>query len=99
VGFKVILKAMDWSTSLIARARKEPPDKGGWNLMYTWWHGADVLDPSVHFGLSGAGSNGWFGWPNVPQLEKLGIDWVRATVTGMSAPPRHRAVRLRYSLA
>ncbi len=76
-GFKVILKAMDWSTNIIVRARKEPPDKGGWNLLHTWWHGADVIDPSVHFGLSGAGPNAWFGWPNVPQLDKLGIDWVR----------------------
>ena len=33
IGFKVILKAMDWSTMLIVRARKEPPDKGGWNLL------------------------------------------------------------------
>jgi peptide/nickel transport system substrate-binding protein len=76
-GFRVILKAMDWSTNLVVRARKEPPDKGGWNLLFTWWHAADVIDPSVHFGLSGAGPNAWFGWPNVPQLEKLAIDWVR----------------------
>jgi len=76
-GFKVILKAMDWSTNLVVRARKEPPDKGGWNLLFTWWHAADVIDPSVHFGLSGAGPNAWFGWPNVPHLEKLAIDWVR----------------------
>jgi len=46
-------------------------------LLYTWFHGTDVIDPSVHFGLSGAGPNAWFGWPNVPQLEKLTIDWVR----------------------
>jgi len=29
IGFKVILKPMDWSTNLIARARKAPLDKGG----------------------------------------------------------------------
>ena len=79
VGFKVILKAMDWSTNLVVRARKTRPDKGGWNILYTWFHGADVIDPAVHFGLSGAGPNAWFGWPNVPQLEKLGTDWVRTT--------------------
>jgi peptide/nickel transport system substrate-binding protein len=79
IGFKVILKGMDWSTSLIARARKEPPDKGGWNLLHTWWMGADVINPAVHFGVSGAGARAWFGWPDVPQLEKLIIDWVRAT--------------------
>jgi peptide/nickel transport system substrate-binding protein len=79
IGFKVILKAMDWSTYLVARARREPPDKGGWNLLHTWWEASDVINPAVHFGLSGAGPRSWFGWPDIPQLEKLVIDWVRTT--------------------
>jgi peptide/nickel transport system substrate-binding protein len=79
IGFKVILKGMDWSTSLIMRASKEPPDKGGWNLFHTWALAADVMNPAVHFCVSGAGRNAWFGWPDVPQLEKLITDWVRAT--------------------
>jgi peptide/nickel transport system substrate-binding protein len=79
IGFKVIFKEMDWSTSLIARARKDPPEKGGWNLLHTWWTASDVINPAVHFGLSGAGSRAWFGWPDVPQLERLITDWVRAT--------------------
>jgi hypothetical protein len=29
--------------------------------------------------LPGAGSRAWFGWPNIPQLETLTTDWVRAT--------------------
>jgi peptide/nickel transport system substrate-binding protein len=32
IGFRVILKGMDWSANLVVRARKVPPDKGGWNL-------------------------------------------------------------------
>jgi len=79
IGFKVILKGVDWSTNLIVRARKEPPDKGGWSLLHTWWGAADVVNPAVHFGVSGAGSRAWFGWPDIPQLEKLIADWVRAT--------------------
>jgi len=79
IGFKVILKGMDWSTGLLARARKEPPEKGGWNLFHTWALAADVMNPAVHFCVSGAGPDAWFGWPNVPQLEKLITDWVRAT--------------------
>jgi peptide/nickel transport system substrate-binding protein len=79
IGFKVILKAMDWSTNLLVRARKEPPEKGGWNLLHTWWQAAEVINPAVHFGISGAGPRAWFGWPDVPQLEKLVTDWVRAT--------------------
>jgi peptide/nickel transport system substrate-binding protein len=79
IGFKVIVKAMDWSTSLVVRARKEPPEKGGWNLLHMWWQGADVINPAVHFGVSGAGQRAWFGWPDIPQLDRLVNDWVGAT--------------------
>ncbi len=79
IGFKVILKAMDWSTNLVVRARKEAPDKGGWNLLHTYWQAADVINPAVHFGVSGAGPRAWFGWPDVPRLEKLVTDWAGAT--------------------
>ncbi|HKM73256.1 MAG TPA: ABC transporter substrate-binding protein [Stellaceae bacterium] len=79
IGFKVVLKGVDWSTNLVVRARKEPPDKGGWNLLHTWFQAADVINPAVHFGLSGAGPRAWYGWPDIQQLEKLATDWVRAT--------------------
>jgi peptide/nickel transport system substrate-binding protein len=79
IGFKAILKAMTWSTFLVARASKEPPEKGGWNLLHTWWQGSDVINPAVHFGLSGAGPRSWFGWPDIPEIEKLVADWARAT--------------------
>ena len=79
IGFNVDLKAMDWSTNLAVRAKKEPPDKGGWNILHTWWMAADVMHPAVHFGVSGAGPGAWFGWPEIPQLEKLITEWVRAT--------------------
>jgi len=55
IGFNVILKPMDWSTNTAVRARKEPPDKGGWNIVHTWWVAADVISPAVHFGVSGRG--------------------------------------------
>jgi peptide/nickel transport system substrate-binding protein len=80
IGFKVVLKGMTWSTMLVARTSKEPPDKGGWNLFHTWLQGEEVVNPAVHFGMiSGAGQRTWYGWPDVPQLEKLITDWVRAT--------------------
>jgi peptide/nickel transport system substrate-binding protein len=79
IGFKVVLKGMDWSTMQVARTRKEPPDKGGWNLFHTWWQAANVVNPAVHFGMTGGGQRAWYGWPDVPQLEKLVTDWLRAT--------------------
>ena len=79
IGFSVVLKAMDWSTQLVARTSKEPPEKGGWNLFLTWYQAAEVLDPAVHMGLSGAGPRAFFGWPDVPELENLVNEWLRAT--------------------
>jgi len=79
IGFNVELKPMDWSTNLVVRNRKEPPDKGGWNLIHTWWTGADVISPAVHFGLSPGGPAAWYGWHDVPHLEKLIATWLRAT--------------------
>src|SRR5215469_11248657 len=55
------------------------PDKGGWNLLLTWWGAADMSNPAVHFGMSGAGPRAWFGWPDVPELERRVTEWVRAT--------------------
>jgi peptide/nickel transport system substrate-binding protein len=78
IGFNVDLKVMDWSTNLVVRARKEPPGQGGWNVIHTWFRAADVISPAVHFGVSGAGSDAWFGWPNIPQLGKLTTAWLRA---------------------
>jgi peptide/nickel transport system substrate-binding protein len=79
IGFKTILKPMDWSTNLTVRARKEAPEGGGWSVLHTWWMAADVISPAVHFAASGAGQSAWFGWPDIPQLDKLTTDWVRAT--------------------
>jgi peptide/nickel transport system substrate-binding protein len=70
---------MDWPSIQTARARKEPPDKGGWNLLHTEFGGTDVVNPAIHFGVSGAGPDAWVGWPNVPQLEGLITGWVQAT--------------------
>ena len=79
IGFNVDLEAMDWSTSLAARVRKDPPGKGGWNITHTWFTAADVISPAVHFGLSAAGPGAWYGWHDIPQLEKRITDWLRAT--------------------
>ena len=77
IGFNVMLRQMDWSTNLTVRTRQTPPDKGGWNILHTWFNSVDVLNPAVHFGVSGAGLGAPFGWPDVPQLERLTTSWVR----------------------
>jgi hypothetical protein len=35
-------------------------------------------NPAVHFGITAGGQHAWYGWPDVPQLDNLVTDWVRA---------------------
>src|SRR5256714_296432 len=79
IGFNVDLQAMDWSSVVARRAKKEPPGHGGWNLLFTWWIASDVINPAVHAGISGAGDGAWFGWPENGRIEELKIQWARAT--------------------
>ena len=69
IGMKVDLQAMDWSTLTSRRAKRDPVDKGGWNMFHTWWIGADVIDPMA-IAFSGNPAKGWFGWPTDEALEK-----------------------------
>ncbi|MGH7389150.1 MAG: ABC transporter substrate-binding protein [Candidatus Rokuibacteriota bacterium] len=76
-GFTVDLQAMDWSAVAARRARKEPPGQGGWNVLFTWWIAADIVNPAVHVGISGAGGGAWFGWPDHGRMEALRLQWAR----------------------
>ena len=62
-GFKVDLQATDWQTVVSRRASQKPPKEGGWNMFFTNWVAADVMNPVVNFSIGGRGKNGgWFGW-------------------------------------
>jgi peptide/nickel transport system substrate-binding protein len=78
IGMNVDAQAMDWATVLQRRTSRNPVDQGGWNMFFTWWEGADLLDPVVQFALSGAGERAWVGWPNDPQMETLRSQFAEA---------------------
>jgi len=76
-GVDVDAQAADWSTISMRRARKDPVDKGGWNLFITTQGGPDTATPIT---------NGWFnsrceqanaGWACDPELETLVDRWMR----------------------
>ncbi|HEV7816401.1 MAG TPA: ABC transporter substrate-binding protein, partial [Janthinobacterium sp.] len=54
-GFKVDVQATDWQTVVTRRASQKPPKEGGWNMFFTNWVGADVLNPVVNASTSGRG--------------------------------------------
>ena len=77
-GFKVDMQSMDWQTLVARRAKRDPPDAGGWNAFLTGWVSADILNP-VMTGFVNAGCDkALFGWPCDPELEKLRDAFARA---------------------
>ena len=78
VGFEVDVQAMDWSTLVSRRAKRDPVSDGGWNMFHTWWIGADVIDPLAN-AFSGNPEKGWFGWADDQELETLRADFALAT--------------------
>ncbi len=77
-GMNVDYQMMDWGTLVLRRAKKDAPDKGGWNVFCTGFGGLDFMNPAVHLPLRGNGPNAWFGWPDDPKMESLRQDWFNA---------------------
>ncbi|MGG5820045.1 ABC transporter substrate-binding protein [Falsiroseomonas sp. HW251] len=78
VGFDVDYQAMDWGTAIRRLASQEPPARGGWNVVHTYFSGVDVLDPAVHPYLRGNGRAGRTGWPSSQYIEALREAWFAA---------------------
>ena len=78
-GFKVDMQQMDWSTLLARRAKKDAPDKGGWNAFMTSWTAGDILNPLTMAMLNATGDKGWFGWQDDKVIEELKGKFAQAT--------------------
>ena len=79
-GFVVDSQAMDWQTVVTRRASQAAPEDGGWNVFFTNWVGADVMNPLVNLPLIGRGEEGgWFGWPENAEIEALRDAYARST--------------------
>ncbi len=94
-GFKVDMQSMDWQSLVARRAKKDPPNAGGWNIFLTSWVAADVLNPVGTAFLNSSCEKALFGWPCDPEMEKLRDAFARET-----DPAKQKAiaeqVQLRY---
>ncbi len=78
IGFNVDLQALEWGTVVQRRASKEPIDKGGWNIFYTYLGGFGNISPAPNNAIRGNGTAAWFGWPDIPKIEALFQEWFDA---------------------
>jgi peptide/nickel transport system substrate-binding protein len=74
----VDLLALEWGAVVSRRASKEPPDKGGWNIFYTYLGGFTNISPGPNIAIRASGANSWFGWPTDPDMEALRDQWFAA---------------------
>ncbi|MFZ2007364.1 MAG: ABC transporter substrate-binding protein [Stellaceae bacterium] len=78
IGLNVDLVALEWGAVVSRRASKEPPDKGGWNIFYTYLGGFGNISPGPNIAIRGSGGNSWFGWPTDADMEGLRDQWFAA---------------------
>jgi peptide/nickel transport system substrate-binding protein len=78
VGMNVDFQEVDWGTVVQRRVSRSPPDKGGWNIFFTYLNGTNNFDPAGQLGIRGNGAGAWFGWPDLPKLEQLRDAWFDA---------------------
>ncbi len=78
LGMKVDYQATDWGTLVQRRAKRDPIDRGGWNVFCTGFNSSDFPTPAGHLPLRANGAKAWFGWPDDPKLEQLRDAWFAA---------------------
>ena len=78
-GLNVDLQEMDFGTVVKRRTSQSPPDKGGWNVLFTL---IDRSIPNTHpFGnpsLRADGKAAYDGWPTSPRIEEFRRAWLDA---------------------
>ena len=78
-GFKVDMQSMDWQTVVSRRAKRDPPNAGGWHGFLTSWASVDITNP-IFMGFMNAGcEKAMFGWPCDAEMEKIRDDFARET--------------------
>ena len=79
VGFNVQLASSEWSGVVTRRSVQEPPDKGGWNVFFTWGGGNATSNPIALSAHASNGKTSWFGWPENALNEQLRTEWSAAS--------------------
>jgi peptide/nickel transport system substrate-binding protein len=69
---------LDWGSVVQRRASKEPIDKGGWNLFFTYGGGTGNVSPASLTVIRSDPATASFGCPNDPKMEALRLAWYEA---------------------
>ena len=70
-GFNLEVSTSDYSSQAQRRLRKDPSDKGGWNLMPVVWSGYDMINPLSHYATAYSCGGSYPGWNCDPAMPDL----------------------------
>lgn len=82
IGLNVEPVTMDWASIGARRARRNPPQSGGWSAYTTVANELSVNSPMVNIYLSAACGNSLPGWPCDQKLDALRSAWLHETDAG-----------------
>lgn len=77
-GFTVDMQSMDWQSVVSRRANNKAPKDGGWGIFSTYGIIAAAVDPFANTTIAANGDKAWFGWPDVPEIEALRVQYAKA---------------------
>ena len=82
IGFVVDMQLSDWGSVAARRAKKDPPDQGGWNVFHTSANGAQLASPltSPSTIMTCDGRN-FVGWPCDEESEAMRQRYIREANT------------------
>jgi len=78
IGMNIDLQTMEWGSVVARRASREPIDRGGWNIFYTYLGGMGNISPGPDIAIRASGADSWFGWPADAKMETLREAWFDA---------------------
>jgi peptide/nickel transport system substrate-binding protein len=72
IGVNVDMETSDWGTLVVRRARRDAPDKGGWNIFQSGGDIATFSQPTTSILVDArCDGNNYVGWPCSEKLEAL----------------------------
>jgi peptide/nickel transport system substrate-binding protein len=79
IGVDVDLQMSDWGTLVVRRAKKDPTDKGGWNIFQSGFDVATASQPATNILVDArCDQNNYVGWPCSDTLEAMRTDLIDA---------------------
>ena len=57
IGMNIDLQTMEWGSVVARRASREPIDKGGWNIFYTYLGGMGNISPGPDIAIRASGAD------------------------------------------